>query len=473
MMLSLFEILFALSFLLKIIVVIKFARIQKDLYLLMYTKKNTRDLTRWLAVMGVASVLLSFFETFRSVIILAYALYILIMFRSKIYNLEDNWITTVLLLFSLQALPEITGVDLSQEALIQFAFLSVAINLTSAGFSKIWSRLWRSGIALKLFFSFKPRLPQTYSWHNRIPDNIWRVCTYIAMGQQLLALPLLLINPYTFIASILGEIVFASFLVFYFRFRYLGELVLIALLYLSGLVLQQARSADLTQLYTNTVYHTPQNGFEFALLFLLFCKCLFVFLSSFPITKHSVVTKIVFYVPRFIFGFVPVTAFTERHLQNVPVPFFYLIQTGTISDYTDQTKASLEKYRVFRIFDNNLNLGEDYDWFSPTALQALQYRFGDMLSSKKNQQKHFQAFGTQIRDLITRREQVSYPENYDLVIGVERLDYEVKQNLVENLPFDEMIILQPVNHPIMKRGKMSKKNLFRGGSESLRVGYQK
>ena len=79
-MLTLFEISFALSFLLKIIVVIKFARIQKDLYLLMYTKKDTRDLIRWLAFMGSASVLLSFFETFRSVIIFAYALYVLIMF---------------------------------------------------------------------------------------------------------------------------------------------------------------------------------------------------------------------------------------------------------------------------------------------------------------------------------------------------------------------------------------------------------
>ena len=110
--------------------------------------------------------------------------------------------------------------------------------------------------------------------------------------------PLLLINPYTFIASIMGEIVFASFLVFYFRFRYLGELVLIALLYFSSLFLQQASSADLNGIYTDVMYHKPQNGFEFALLFLLFCKALFVLLSSFPKTKHGFVAKIAFYVPR-------------------------------------------------------------------------------------------------------------------------------------------------------------------------------
>ena len=81
---------------------------KKDLYLLMYAQKNIRNLTRWLALVGGASVLLSFFEAFRSFIILAYVLYIFIMFRSKIYNLEDNWITTILLIFSLQALPEIT-----------------------------------------------------------------------------------------------------------------------------------------------------------------------------------------------------------------------------------------------------------------------------------------------------------------------------------------------------------------------------
>ena len=160
-------------------------------------------------------------------------------------------------------------------------------------------------------------------------------------------------------------------------------------------------------------------------------------------------------------------------LQNVPVPFFYLIQTKTFASYTDLTKASLEKYRIFRIFNNNLNLGEDYDWFSPTALQALQYRFGDMLSSKKTHQKDFQAFGTQIREFITRREQVSYPENYDLVIGVERLDYKIEQNLLENRPFNEMIIFKPFDIPILKRGKMSKNNIFRGGFESLHVGYQK
>ena len=42
-----------------------------------------------------------------------------------------------------------------------------------------------------------------------------------------------------------------------------------------------------------------------------------------------------------------------------------------------------------------------------------------------------------------------------------------------NIPFNEMIIFKPFDIPILKRGKMSKNNIFRGGFESLHVGYQK
>ena len=59
------------------------------------------------------------------------------------------------------------------------------------------------------------------------------------------------------------------------------------------------------------------------------------------------------------------------------------------------------------------------------------------------------------------------------MIGVERLDYKIEQNLLENRPFNEMIIFKPFDIPILKRGKMSKNNIFRGGFESLHVGYQK